>query len=188
MLFRVFAYGSNLNGAQMQARCPGARFEAAVWLDGHTLDFAGWSPRWDGGVATIQKRKGFGVPGVTYVMSAEDLRRLDGYEGCPSVYRRTVVKVAHMHQKRTLEAGAYLLNSGKRARPSEKYLDTILGAYKKLGFPPMPLLEVVRACPVVAPPPRAPVVYRYDDRIMSRREWDRPSSEELAYWRTWARD
>jgi len=48
-----FAYGSNLDGAQMRRRCPSARLVGAAILDGYRLGFAGQSAAWGGGVATV---------------------------------------------------------------------------------------------------------------------------------------
>ena len=38
-----FAYGSNLDAAQMRARCPSAKLLGAAILDGYRLGFAGQS-------------------------------------------------------------------------------------------------------------------------------------------------
>jgi hypothetical protein len=48
-----FAYGSNLDAAQMRARCPSAKLLGAAILDGYRLGFAGQSAAWGGGVATV---------------------------------------------------------------------------------------------------------------------------------------
>lgn len=53
MTHLYFAYGSNLDGAQMRRRCPSARLVGAAILDGYRLGFAGQSAALGGGVATV---------------------------------------------------------------------------------------------------------------------------------------
>ena len=76
-----FAYGSNLDPAQMAERCPSARFLHRALLADHRLAFTRWSTRRRCGVADVVARPGAHVWGVVYVLSEEDARRLDGFEG-----------------------------------------------------------------------------------------------------------
>jgi gamma-glutamylcyclotransferase (GGCT)/AIG2-like uncharacterized protein YtfP len=75
-----FAYGSNMNHAQMAARCPTARFIKPYYLRGWQLDFACH--------ATVVPRRGAVVPGAIWHITDDDLRALDRYEGYPTYYTR----------------------------------------------------------------------------------------------------
>ena len=57
-LMLYFAYGSNLDEAQMRARCPGARRVARAVLPHHALHFGNWSERWQGSVASVRRSSG----------------------------------------------------------------------------------------------------------------------------------
>jgi gamma-glutamylcyclotransferase (GGCT)/AIG2-like uncharacterized protein YtfP len=80
-----FAYGSNLNRADMRIRCPNARPATRARLDGWRLTFRG--------VADIEPAEGRTVHGALWWVSGDDLRSLDRYEGAPSNYRQTPVGV-----------------------------------------------------------------------------------------------
>jgi len=76
-----FAYGSNMDWSQMQARCPASRFVCTASLDGHGLCFPRRSDRRGCGVASIAPLAGGVVWGVVYAVTAGDLDALDGHEG-----------------------------------------------------------------------------------------------------------
>lgn len=78
---RYFAYGSNLDPAQMAERCPSAAFRYRALLPDHALAFTRWSTRRRCGVADVVPSPGGHVWGVVYAMSEADGRRLDGFEG-----------------------------------------------------------------------------------------------------------
>lgn len=72
------AYGSNLNFAQMEYRCPDATAYGTAELKDHELLFRG-SPT--SAVATIEPKEGRSVPIMLWEISARDERSLDHYEG-----------------------------------------------------------------------------------------------------------
>ena len=76
-----FAYGSNLDPAQMAERCPSATFLGRAVLEGHALAFTRWSTRRRCGVADVVPSPGDRVWGVVYTLSEADGLRLDGFEG-----------------------------------------------------------------------------------------------------------
>ena len=97
-----YAYGSNMDWAQMQRRCPDARFRAIGVLDGHRLCFPRRSNLRGCGVASIQPVAGESVWGVVYAVSAADLAALDGHEGYEegrekhlNRYNRVEIQVSH---------------------------------------------------------------------------------------------
>jgi AIG2-like family len=76
-----FAYGSNMDPAQMRARCPGSRARGAGYLAGHRLHFPRWSPRRRHAVASIEAHHQGGVWGVVYDMTPVDWTKLHPFEG-----------------------------------------------------------------------------------------------------------
>jgi len=134
-----FAYGSNLDEAQMRARCPSARLIGVAELANHALCFAGFSPAWGGAVASITHRPGFYTPGVLYSMSAADMRKLDAFEGHPFVYERTRKRIT-VASGRHVYAFTYVHRGGRFSiGPGPKYLRVIERAYKRHGFAKQPL-------------------------------------------------
>jgi len=68
-----FAYGSNLDDAQMRERCANARVLGRATLPNYALVFGGFSHRWGGAVASVVRAKGACVEGLLY-----ELRRQVG--------------------------------------------------------------------------------------------------------------
>ncbi|MBQ8756280.1 MAG: gamma-glutamylcyclotransferase, partial [Lentisphaeria bacterium] len=79
-MFLYFAYGSNMNPARMAKRCPGAIDLGGAVLRNHRVAERLY--------ADIDFVEGAETEGVLYVITEEHLRKLDRYEGYPSVYRR----------------------------------------------------------------------------------------------------
>lgn len=78
----VFAYGSNMDLAQMKERCPNsmlATFKAEA--RGWKLCFPRNSVRRKGGVGSIEREEGSSVWGVVFSVNDRDLPRLDRREG-----------------------------------------------------------------------------------------------------------
>jgi hypothetical protein len=72
-----FAYGSNLDWAQMKQRCPLAKFVCRAKLPAHRLAFTLKSPRRDCGVADVLPDQAKDVWGVVYELLADELKDLD---------------------------------------------------------------------------------------------------------------
>jgi gamma-glutamylcyclotransferase (GGCT)/AIG2-like uncharacterized protein YtfP len=131
----IFAFGSNLDRAQMRARCPSAAAIARATLPHHGLLFAGFSSRWGGAVASVVRDRRRSVPGVLYVVSREDLVRLDRFEGVPYCYDRvTRVVVDEDDRRRRVQLYALCPGWAEPGLPSASYLGVILKAYRRLGF------------------------------------------------------
>ncbi|MGO8992059.1 MAG: gamma-glutamylcyclotransferase family protein [Polyangiaceae bacterium] len=141
MLPLAWAYGSNLDVAQMRARCPSARLLEPAMLRHARLVFRGHSKRWGGAVATVVWDPSSVVYGALYRLELADLARLDAFEGVPFVYARVRVSLCDVYGRRR-RAQAYVRARGGRCRaPSPDYLLTILRAYEALGFDLAPLLR-----------------------------------------------
>ena len=72
-----FAYGSNMNPAQMAERCAAARVVCAACLPGYRLGFYGRNRVWDGGQETVEQQSGQQVWGVLYELLFGDAASLD---------------------------------------------------------------------------------------------------------------
>ena len=81
-----FAYGSNLNIAQMDNRCPLAQLVSRAVLEGYELAFRC-------GVLTILPKEGGRVDGILWKVNDRDERALDRYEGYPHLYTKETLTV-----------------------------------------------------------------------------------------------
>lgn len=77
------AYGSNLNIAEMKARCPWATLHKLTYLNNYELVFKGQN-----GVAylTVEPNDTWAVPVALWRVTQYDKDLLDAYEGYPSLY------------------------------------------------------------------------------------------------------
>lgn len=130
-----FAYGSNLNLAQMRYRCPAARIVGRFTLPNARLVFRM--------VADCIAEEGSECPGGLWEITPECERELDRFEGVTlsgdgSYYKDyfTVTTPEGIHQ-----VLIYRSNSGGIYPPSENYFRTIEQGYKEFGLP----LEALRA-------------------------------------------
>ncbi len=122
---RYFAYGSNLDAAQMRRRCPDSKPLGPARLDHYGLRFDGASQNWSkAAVANIVPSPLRAVWGVLYDVSEADLLLLDGYEHVPLNYRRLVVSV-ESPQLGVCEAVAYLRDPRELGTPTIEYLGAI---------------------------------------------------------------
>jgi gamma-glutamylcyclotransferase len=83
-MINIFAYGSNMDCAQMRDRCPSARFVCTAKLARHRLAFTRRSINRNCGVADAVQEEGSDVWGVIYQIEDADLPRLDQLEGVNS--------------------------------------------------------------------------------------------------------
>lgn len=137
-----FAYGSNLDAAQMARRCPSARAVCTARLYDCRLAFAGHSPAWGGAVATVVRLPGAHVDGVVYRLSTRDLAALDRIEG--AAYRRVRAAVVDAFGC-DRSAVTYHMPGAEEAAPSARYLGAIRQAYEELGLDTAPLDQVAVA-------------------------------------------
>jgi len=90
----VFAYGSNMDPAQMRERCPASDL---TWFVARAVSrrlvFPRLSKRRGGGVGSIEEDPASSVWGVVFAITQRDLLRLDGFEGVPKAYRRVQLGV-----------------------------------------------------------------------------------------------
>ncbi len=76
-----FAYGSNMDPAQMSTRCIGAKARGVGLLADHRLCFPRWSDRRLHAVASVEVSAGAQVWGVLFDMTQDDWSALHYFEG-----------------------------------------------------------------------------------------------------------
>jgi gamma-glutamylcyclotransferase (GGCT)/AIG2-like uncharacterized protein YtfP len=125
----IFAYGSNMDLAQMSERCPNSKelFHPFVArADGWKLWFPRYSERRQGGVGSLFFAPTEAVWGVVFGLTLEDLARLDRSEGVSSgAYRRARLPITWGRDLKQ-EVWTYLAlpqdEPPKRYSPHEDYL------------------------------------------------------------------
>lgn len=119
------AYGSNLNLAQMTARCPSARVYAKGVLNNWKLVYRGTERN---SHATIERKSGSTVPVLVWEIQPIDEYRLDIYEGYPHYYFKKNIMVNIEGRKK--KAMVYIMDERQLpGRPSASYIETIRQGY-----------------------------------------------------------
>ena len=116
---RYFAYGSNMNIAQMQDRCPGITHIGRYQLDGFRLVFNYH--------ADIIPAEGCTVHGALWLIESNYEASLDRYEGYPSYYGKYYYQNDIMFY-RMQDA------SGNLKPPAMWYLRDVIQGYKDFGL------------------------------------------------------
>ncbi|WP_295474945.1 gamma-glutamylcyclotransferase family protein [uncultured Subdoligranulum sp.] len=130
-----FAYGSNLNIAQMDNRCPLAQLVSRAVLEGYELAFRC-------GVLTILPKEGGRVNGLLWRINAWDELTLDRYEGYPHLYTKELLPVQTDSGPQTVVA--YVMTAPyceKVQPPAATYLQTVLDGCRMAGFDPKAVLQ-----------------------------------------------
>ena len=117
----LFSYGSN-HPAQLAERLGHPVVTGGAYLPGHIRIFRGDSKRWAGGVASLAARAGGVAFGLVTPVTAEDLARMDGFEGAG--YKRIRVRVT-LVDGRQKDAWAYVSRSEEFHEPSRIYLEAV---------------------------------------------------------------
>jgi gamma-glutamylcyclotransferase (GGCT)/AIG2-like uncharacterized protein YtfP len=117
----LFSYGSN-HPAQLSERLARSVTGHAAVLPGYCRVFRGYSERWQGGVASLEKGP-CDTFGYVAVVDERDLAALDRREGVPFAYRRKRVMVRVGGAARS--AVAYVATSKDYNRPSRAYLEAV---------------------------------------------------------------
>jgi gamma-glutamylcyclotransferase (GGCT)/AIG2-like uncharacterized protein YtfP len=151
-----FAYGSNMNRAQMARRCPSARPLGRARLAEHAFRIT------SDGVANVVPAPGRHVLGVLWSCAASDMAALDVFEGvAEGWYRRAWLPVAAgtgahhavVYVGRTIAPGA----------PRPGYLDlTVIPGAREFGLPEWYLAQLSRWLVVRSgrPAPAEPAITR----------------------------
>ena len=129
------AYGSNLNIAQMQFRCPDAVVAGTAVIPDYELLFKG---SLTGAYLTIEPKQGSQVPVGVWEVSLADALRLDRYEGFPNFYykkeMRIPVKDIRTGKTKLRDAFVYIMHEDRKlGTPTSFYMRTCLEGYKDFG-------------------------------------------------------
>jgi len=145
MQIKYFAYGSNLDLAQMKIRCPSSELISKGSLSDYRLTFNRYSSGWGGGVADVIQGKGSEVWGLVFELSNSDLKRLDSYEGCyndqTSLYERWKA-VIDTTDGQVHDVWVYtVVEKQKFVQPTLEYLQIIKDAAVRWNFPKITEVE-----------------------------------------------
>ena len=131
LTYYYFAYGSNMNFAQMNDRCPGARFAGRGILTDHRFHI------YSRGFASVAFRKGSMVWGGIWEITHAHLMTLDRYEGIPSnYYRREVIPVLLADKAEdTVDCEIYFGSDTEDGIPGADYMGAVLQGARDCGLP-----------------------------------------------------
>lgn len=128
---RYFAFGSNMDPAQMTRRCPSARLVGRAVLPGFDLVFDHPGSYRPGGVASVAPAPGRRVHGVVWELSAGDLARLDEIEKAYAREEHEVVLVGggatRVQLYRTAPRGVF--------PPDADYVELLVKGAVEAGLP-----------------------------------------------------
>jgi gamma-glutamylcyclotransferase (GGCT)/AIG2-like uncharacterized protein YtfP len=142
---QYFAYGSNMDPAQMEQRIPGARALGPARLNGFALTFSVYSKRWEGGAANIQLDPKGHVWGVLWDIPDAGADQLDAYEGHPVFFRREEVSVLGPEGPAVAWTYRVAHQEGTYIRPTDEYLRHVHAGIRIHGLPPEALDMMDRA-------------------------------------------
>jgi gamma-glutamylcyclotransferase (GGCT)/AIG2-like uncharacterized protein YtfP len=121
-----FAYASNLSKEYMMSRCPEAIPIKKVVLKGYRLVF--------NQLADIVLEEDEKVLGALYVISKQELEKLDRLEGYPDLYDRIVVEVEDERGNK-YDALAYTMVDKDIESPPNQYYDILMKGYEDWNLP-----------------------------------------------------
>lgn len=128
------SYGSNMDPAQMQRRCPHSPAAGTGWIVGWRLTFGGEDLGWEGSLATLVEDPTDSVFVALYDVTRKDESLLDSWEGADTgLYRKTRLRV-HTLDGDVL-AWAYVLDAFEGGLPSARYLGVLADAAERAGAP-----------------------------------------------------
>lgn len=129
-----FAYGSNMNRAQMLTRAGQIFEEHEARLENYEMLF-NKKARGGTGEANVHPASGKTVHGVLYKIPDAAFRSMDRYEGAPVHYRRIEVAVTE-GAGRKVNAQVYIATKiEKGLRPAPHYLQKIIEGAKEHALP-----------------------------------------------------
>ena len=131
-----FAYGSNMNEAQMTLRCPDSNIVGIARLENHRFLIN------DRGVASIVESVRSVVYGLLWDISETDEKQIDRYEGVrKGLYHKSILSVG-VQESQTVDALVYIASSNGHGKPRPGYMENIFRVATKLGFPTQVLGEL----------------------------------------------
>lgn len=128
------AYGSNMDPAQMNQRCPHSPVAGTGWIQDWWLTFGGEDLGGEGSLATLVEAPGEQVFVALYDVTADDEAHLDSWEGADTgLYRKIRLRVHTLD--RDVLAWVYVLDAFEGGLPSARYLGVLADAAERAGAP-----------------------------------------------------
>lgn len=144
-----FAYGSNMDWAQMKTRCPSVTFVGVARLADHRLAFTRKSVNRGCGVADVVHETGRSVWGAVFQPSELDVGALDKSEGYRpgreknSYWRRECMVFLDGDENRPVTAQTYFGDpQPDPPLPNQAYKDLILGGARHWHLPALYIAEL----------------------------------------------
>jgi len=142
---KYFAYGSNLNQEDLDKWCKNKGYcpiKFSSWkrakLKDYALVFNVYSKSRRCGVANIERKEGEVVEGVLFIITEEDLKKLDKKEGHPKKYQRHTISVRTEEGKEVKNVITYWVPKEKTTqdfiKPSKEYLNIIIEGAERYGL------------------------------------------------------
>src|SRR5690242_5509384 len=119
-----FAYGSNMDPAQMQRRVPGSKFLSLAVLKDFRPGFTHYDPAiWHGGVMDVLPQRGASVWGTVWQMPDSAMTKMDSFEIYYHRLSHPVVPVVGNVELPSVEAEIYEVTDRQpqESPPSKKY-------------------------------------------------------------------
>jgi len=140
-----FAYGPQMERAQMKRLCKGSRFVSAARLHDHQLVFPRRSDLWGGGTAGLKAAPGKVVEGVLYEVNEADQKILDQAEDHPKSSLRRMVTVENFAGENLKAFTYFTLGSGDYP-PSRRYMEKLISGAEEHNLSPgyIAQLEAIR--------------------------------------------
>ena len=130
------AYGSNMDPAQMLARCPHSPQRGTGWIEGWRLTFGGEDIGWDGALTTVVEDAAQRVFVALYDVPEVDEKELDSWDGVTlGFYRKLKVRVQTSTEDADALAWLYVLDAYEGGLPSARHLSILVDAAIKAGAP-----------------------------------------------------
>lgn len=125
-----FAYGSNMDVAQMKSRCQSAKCLGRFVLENHVLCFPRRSgTNWAGsGVASIVPKEGQSVEGVLYDLVPSQWEHLCSLEGVPNSYEVKDIRVRNVESRRLRQVKVFVAipeEPNASYDPDPEYIETL---------------------------------------------------------------
>lgn len=133
---RYFAYGSNLDAAQMALRCPDASCLGRAMLEGFRFVIM------SRGYATIVPLQGARVHGLLWTLTPADEARLDRYESVAQNHYRKEAVTVRAGEGGLLPVFTYIARETDSGAPRNGYLERIVRAAEVCGLPDAYIAEL----------------------------------------------
>ncbi len=129
-----FAFGSDMSSRRMKRLVKVWEDAKRAVLKGYEAGFYAYSPQWGCGVLDIVEKEGGSVVGVAYLITEDQSRILDGYEGVPRISRRLHVTV-EVEGSGKLDAYTYTHTIKRKfVQPAKHYVDAVLSGLSEWGY------------------------------------------------------